>query len=262
MTEQGSETAGRVSDVLMLYIDGPDVMGVTAIARELGLSKTVVHRTLSTLVAKGFLAKDPRTRTYSLGPSSASLGVRALRGSSLRIAAQPWMEKLHEITQETVTVSARVPDGRVYLAQVESASEIKMTVELGRRFPLHAGSSSMCILAFLSAAERIDYLASHPLDAVTSRTVTNQDALRARLEEVRRTGTAHSEGERQHGAGSIAAPIFGVDGQVVGALSVCGPGYRMDREARDKAVPDVVHAADEVSRSLGWIGGLPRTDPL
>ena len=52
---KGTETATRVADVLMLVTDGPDSLGVTAIARALGLSKTVVHRTLSSLVERGFL---------------------------------------------------------------------------------------------------------------------------------------------------------------------------------------------------------------
>ena len=65
----------------------------------------------------------------------------------------PVLRELQAGTGETTTVSAYVPGGRVYLDQVESAQEIKMTVELGRRFPLHAGSSSTCILAFLPDAE-------------------------------------------------------------------------------------------------------------
>ena len=152
---KGTETATRVADVLLLFTDGPDSLGVSAIARSLGLSKTVVHRTLSSLVERRFLVSNPRTREYALGPALASLGARALRESGLRTAALPVMRRLHDITGETVTVSARVPGGRVYLDQVESTREIKMTVELGRRFPLHAGSSSTCILAFLPEAERI-----------------------------------------------------------------------------------------------------------
>lgn len=253
---KGTETATRVADVLMLFTDGPDSLGVSAIARSLGLSKTVVHRTLSSLVERGFLVSDPRTREYALGPSLASLGARALRESSLRTAALPLMRRLHDITGETVTISARVPGGRVYLDQVESTREIKMTVELGRRFPLHAGSSSTCILAFLPEAERRQYF-THPLEALTTKTITDPDALQARIDEVRATGTAVSDGERQQGAGSVAAPIFGFDGQVVGALSVCGPAYRMHGEARAAIVPQVRQTADEVSRALGWRGGLP-----
>lgn len=254
---KGTETATRVADVLMLFVDGPDSLGVTAIARSLGLSKPVVHRTLSSLVERGFLTSDPRTREYALGPSLASLGARALRESSLRTAALPVMRELHESTGETVTISARVPGGRVYLDQIVSAREIKMSVELGRRFPLHAGSSSTCILAFLPEDERSEYLSDHALEALTSKTITEPSKLAERVETVRAAGVAQSDGERQQGAGSLAAPIFAFDGQVLGALSVCGPGYRMTAEVRTALVPRVREAADHISRSLGWHGGLP-----
>lgn len=258
---RGTETATRVADVLLLFTDGADSLGVTAIARALGLSKTVVHRTLSSLVDKGFLVPDTRTRGYALGPSLASLGARALRDSSLRAAALPLMAELHRSTNETVTVSTRVPGGRVYLDQLDSALEIKMTVELGRRFPLHAGSSSTCILAFLPEAERHVVL-EQELVALTTRTIVDPIALQARIEQVRATGVAESDGERQHGAGSVAAPVFDVDGQVVGALSVCGPAYRMNREKRAAIVPLLRNAADQVSQALGWRGGLPENpDP-
>lgn len=254
---KGTETATRVADILLLFTDGPDSLGVSAIARSLGLSKPVVHRTLTSLVQRGFLVSEPRTREYALGPSLASLGARALRESRLRTAALPAMRRLHEVTGETVTVSARVPGGRVYLDQVESTREIKMTVELGRRFPLHAGSSSTCILAFLPESEREESVSGHALEALTPKTITDPLELAARIASVRATGIAQSDGERQHGAGSVAAPVFGVDGEVVGSISVCGPVYRMDRATRAAIIPRLQEAADEVSRALGWRGGLP-----
>lgn len=133
----GTEAAARVADVLMLFTDGPDFLGVSAIARELDLSKAVVHRILQTLLQRGLIANHPDSRGYSLGPAAAALGARALRESRLRTVAMPVLRELQRATGETTTVSAVVPGGRVYLDQVESAREIKMTVEVGRRFPLH-----------------------------------------------------------------------------------------------------------------------------
>ena len=141
------------------------------------------------------------TRGYTLGPSLASLGARALRESGLRSAALPVMRRLHAVTGETVTISARVPGGRVYLDQVESTREIKMTVELGRRFPLHAGSSSTCILAFLPRTEREELVQGSPRGALTGRPSPMRSELRRRIEAVRATGVAQSDGERQQGAG-------------------------------------------------------------
>lgn len=252
----GTEAAARVADVLLLFTDGPESLGVSAIARQLGLSKAVVHRILRTLTDRGLLAADPVSRGYRLGPASAALGARALRESKLRTVAMPVLRELQRATDETTTISARVPDGRVYLDQVESAQEIKMTVEVGRRFPLHAASSSTCILAFLPPHEQEAVLAGE-LAAMTSRTVTDVDALRARLAEVRAVGYAHSIGERQSGAASVAAPVFGFDGTVIGAISVCGPADRVDDAARERFAPLLCDAADRVSRALGWRGGLP-----
>jgi DNA-binding IclR family transcriptional regulator len=252
----GTEAAARVADVLLLFTDGPESLGVSEIARRLGLAKAVVHRILRTLTDRGLLAPDPASRGYRLGPASAALGARALRESTLRAAAMPVLRELQRATAETTTISARVPGGRVYLDQVESTQEIKMTVEVGRRFPLHAASSSTCILAFLPVAEQEAVLDGR-LDAMTDRTVVDVAELRARLAEVRRVGYAHSVGERQSGAASVAAPVFDFDGAVVGAISVCGPADRVDDVARARFVPVLSDAADRISRALGWRGGLP-----
>jgi DNA-binding IclR family transcriptional regulator len=254
---RGTEAAARVADVLMVFTDGPSALGVTAIARELGLSKAVVHRILNSLVDRKLLSSDPRTHEYHLGAAAAALGARALRGSELRSAAMPVLRSLRKTTNETATVSALVPGGRVYLDQVESTREIKMTVELGRRFPLHAGSSSSCILAFLTKSEQESVLQDEHLEMLTNRTVTDTEALRQRLREIRSDGFSWSEGERQEGAGSIAAPVFGFDGEVVGAISVCGPVARFDVATRERFVPLLLEAAETISRHLGWRGGLP-----
>lgn len=253
---QGTEAAARVTDVLLLFTDGPKSLGVSAIARELGLSKAVVHRILRTLADRRLIVTEPDTRGYRLGPAAAALGARALRDSHLRTTAMPLLRSLQQETGETTTVSAQVPDGRVYLDQVESSREIKMTVEVGRRFPLHAGSSGTCMLAFLPQEEQEAVLAGD-LRALTSRTVTSAQTLRSRLAEVRRLGYARSSGERQEGAGSVAAPVFAFDGTVVGAISVCGPVDRVDAGARERFIPLLREAADSLSRSLGWQGGLP-----
>lgn len=255
--ERGTEAAARVADVLMVFTDGPATLGVTAIARELKLSKAVVHRILNSLVDRKLLSSDPRTREYHLGPAAAALGARALRGSELRSAALPVLRSLQRATNETVTVSALVPGGRVYLDQVESTLEIKMTVELGRRFPLHAGGSSTCILAFLPESEQESVLHEGHLEMLTSRTVTDPAILRQRLRDIRATGFSWSGGERQEGAGSIAAPVFGFDGEVVGAVSVCGPAPRFDTATRERIVPLLLEAVQTISGNLGWRGGLP-----
>src|SRR6476469_791348 len=85
----GTEAAARVADVLLMFANGPDALGVSEIARELQLSKAVVHRILQSLASRSMVRTDPGTREYRLGPGAIALGARALRGLDLRSAAQP-----------------------------------------------------------------------------------------------------------------------------------------------------------------------------
>lgn len=252
----GTEAAARVANVLMLFASGSRTLGVSAIARELTLSKAVVHRILRTLADKALISVDAATREYRLGPAAAALGARALRDSGLRTVGLPVITGLQRDTGETTTLSALVPGGRVYLDQRESTREIKMTVEVGSRFPLHAGSSGKVILAYLAPRDRDEILAGN-LPRLTPRTVVDADALRAELAEIRTSGIAMSRGERQADAGSVAAPVFNVDGEIVGSVSVCGPLSRVDEAARERISPALRAAADTISRGLGWAGGLP-----
>jgi DNA-binding IclR family transcriptional regulator len=239
--------------VLLLFIDGPSTLGVSRIARELGLSKAVVHRILRSLAARRMVTLDPASREYRLGPAAAALGARALRDSNLRSAALDLLRELRNATHETATLTSLVPHGRVYLDQVEGTHEIKMTVELGRRFPLHAGGSGKCMLAFLPEQLR-EHILAEPLETLTANTVIDPEALRAECKAIRGCGYATSGGERQGDAGSVAAPVFDVSGEVVAAISVCGPRYRVTPTFVEEIAPQVVGVADRISRRLGWRG--------
>jgi DNA-binding IclR family transcriptional regulator len=255
MPEQtlGTEAAVRVADVLLMFTDGPPTIGVSHIARELRLSKAVVYRILQSLSVRGMVTLDPFSREYRLGSAAAALGARALRDSDLRTVSLDVLRGLRDETGETATLTAPVPDGRVYLDQFEGVHEIKMTVELGRRFPLHAGSSGKCMLAFLPEGQRTALLAAD-LPKLTEHTIVDPDALRAELATIRARGYATSGGERQQDAGSVAAPIFGMSGSVIGAVSVCGPRYRVTAEFVERIAPKVTEAAARISLHMGGPG--------
>jgi IclR family transcriptional regulator, acetate operon repressor len=251
----GTEAASRVADVLLLFLHSRSY-GVTAIARELGLSKAVVHRILQSLESRSLITYDPEERLYRLGPAGAALGARALQDLDLRDAAVPTLRRLARTTGETVTLSVLIGAARVYVDQLVSHKEIKMSVELGRPFPLHAGASSRALLAFVHPALRREVL-DEELPPLTPETITDRAELEASLEETVRTGIARSRGERQHGAGSVAAALFSSAGNVVGAISVCGPIHRFDEDTLDRLAPLVLDAAQEVSAALGYHGAIP-----
>lgn len=247
------ETSSGITRALQVIFavaesDEPDV-GVSELARKLGYSKTVIHRVVRTLVASGFFTFDERTRRYRLGPGAVSVGLAALAQLEVPSVAQPSMEDLVSQTGETVTLSARYGDQRMYLSQVLSPREIRMAVPLGQLFPLHIGGSSKAILSALRREELDDYLERV---LASGRSVTSREELEDELSRIRRRGYAISRGERQVDAGSVAAPIFDATGGVYGAMSVCGPVGRFSEDKVEQFGPLLVETAATVSRRLGY----------
>jgi IclR family acetate operon transcriptional repressor len=242
------ERAMSVLD-LMAATDRDD-LGVTEIARELGLSKAVVHRVLVTLVAGDFLQVDHASRRYSLGPMALVLGSAYLARLNLRSLALPRLQELSDRTGETATLSLRNGWSRMYVEQVTPDREIKMSVAIGKSYPLHAGSSSKSFLAFLPIEEQERYLQERELTAMTGATIVDPDLLRTELAAVRARGYAVSLEERQVGTASVAAPIFDRDGRPISVISICGPVERFRDQL--EAVPTMlVQTCSELSRLFG-----------
>lgn len=244
-------TVERAADVLAAFANTPGSdLGVTEISNQLDLSKAVVHRILTSLRNKDLVRLDEHSRRYSLGPAALALGITYLRGIDVRESAKPVLRKLSSKTNETATLSVRVDNTRIYVDQVTPQREVKMTVRLGVPYPLHAGGSSKALLAHLSESE-IDAYMSNELTPVTESTLVDPEVLRDQIADIRRHGYAQSFGERQNGAGSVAAPVFDHNGNPVAVISVCGPLERFRAEVTD-IVPLLLDATQSLSSQLGW----------
>lgn len=246
----GTEAVTRAADVMLLLLHAP-VLGVRDVARQLGVSKSVVHRILRSLASRRLLAFDATQRGYRTGPALAALGARGLREFDLRREALPILHEMQQESGETATLSMLVGQSRVFLDQVQSEQEVRMTVELGRAFPLNAGASSRAMLAFLAPDLRQRLLAE-PLQRITETTPVEAEHIAVQLERIRQAGVATSFGERQVGSAAIAAPVIGPEGTAVGAVAVCGPAHRFDAAAVRRHARVVKRAARDLSRRIGW----------
>lgn len=241
----------RTADVLTCLAQAPTrTVGVTEIAQQLRLSKAVVFRILVSLQSRGYVDFDDASRRYQLGSKSLALGMAYLERTDVRQLARSALVRLSMEMSETATLSVRSGWERMYIDQVTPERDIKMVVSIGRPFPLHAGSSSKAFLAFLAPDERERFFAEQPLTALTEHTIVEPKTLRADLEVVRARGFASSEGERQEGAGSVAAPILDRDGLPVAVISVCGPIERF-RACMGEAARALLVQTHQLSRQLG-----------
>lgn len=247
-TIAGIERALEVLSVFARHA-GKD-LGVTEIANELQLSKAVVHRVLSSFKAAELVELDEETRRYRLGIGALRFGMAYLEGLDVLGIARDRLDRLVDLTQETATVSVRSGQRRVYVAQSTPQRDIKMVVRIGSSHPLHSGASSKAILAFMPEEFQDAYLARGDLEQLTERTITSVTGLREELALIRERGYAISLGERQQGAGSVAAPVFDHTQRPIASISVCGPVERFSAEV-DACSTHLLEQAADISRRLG-----------
>lgn len=245
----GTESADRVADVLVSFTRSDRPLGVSQIARDLGLSKAVVHRILQSLASRSLVQVVPGDARYALGPTAVGLGTKAWSQLDVRSLAAPTLRGLRDRTRETATLSVLVGNRRIYLDQYESPQEVKMVVEIGPQFPLHSGASSRSILAFLPPAFIDEVIA----ELVDVRPAVDVEEYRQGLELVRTQGYAASNNERNTGAASIAAPFFDASGNVLGSISSSGPAARyaeLADESHQEHVAQVLSAAQAITQLL------------
>ncbi|MER6719568.1 IclR family transcriptional regulator [Streptomyces halstedii] len=243
----------RALAVIDVIARTPHAQGVSVIARETGLSKAVAYRILRELVAGNFLSFDEDTKVYRMGPGALNIGLAAMRELDVPSIAHRHLVALSELTGQTATLSLRQGWARVYVDQVLSRQEIRMSVALGTSHPLHAGSSSKAILAALPDSEVEDYIDHHRLDSVTDATITSATTLRDEISLIRAAGYAVSVGERQAEAASVAACLHGPIGQVVGSVSVCGTRAMFGETSSRQLGERVARAAADISADLGAV---------
>ncbi|MCC3273297.1 IclR family transcriptional regulator [Arthrobacter zhangbolii] len=245
-TAGGTEAADRVADVLLLFSRADGALGVSEIARTLKLSKAVVHRILQSLGSRGLLSTVDASGSYVLGPAAIGMGNKAWGQLDFRSIAAPVLRQLRDDTRETTTLSVLMNHSRLYVDQFESPQEIKMVVDIGARHPLHSGASSRAMIAFLPES----YVEEAVAALRQSKPDFNEAEYRQLLETVRRDGYATSYNERNIGAASIAAPFFDKTGNVLGAISSCGPIFRFTSADTAGHAAKVTAAAREITRLL------------
>ncbi|MGD9529122.1 IclR family transcriptional regulator [Pseudonocardia sp.] len=259
MTDATLSTVRNAARVLKAFLTREESIGVSELARRLGLGKSAVHRLLTTLLAEGLVEQDPRTGGYRLGIVMFELGEAVKVHLDLHAAAGPVLAQLREQTGESSQVGVLDGDEVVYVDRLESAHTLRLFTETGRRVPAHCTSSGKVLLAHCSEAARERVLA-RPLPALTPHTITDPDALRAELAAIRVRGWAEAVNEREIGVASIASPIRDVRGDVVAALSIGAPVARFGAVPRRRIARALVEAGEAVSRRLGWSPeSAPRT---
>jgi len=226
-------------------------IGISDLAKRLGLAKSTVHRLASTLLEQGMLEQNPSDGKYHLGLALFELGTMVRRKMDFTVEARPFLRTLMEKTGETVHLAILDHDSILYVITHESKQALRMGSKVGTRAPVHSTAVGKVLLAS-QPEEEIERIVARGLPQSTPSTLVDAKALRRELALVKAQGHAVDDEESEIGLRAIAAPIRNYAGEVVAAISIAGPVHRMTKKALLSWLRELIEAAEAVSQRLGW----------
>jgi IclR family transcriptional regulator, pca regulon regulatory protein len=219
-----SQSLERGLGILASFTSAQPLLGVSELARSVGLSRSTTHRYMATLTRLGYLQQDPATRRYRLGPRVLDLGFSAINSMELREIAAPYLQQLSDEVGFTVNMAILEDADILYVERCRSSRagqrEIDLNLHVGSRLPAYCTSMGKVLLAYLPDERRQTLLDEMELGRRGPNTLTDRRALETELARVRERGLAINNEELAYGLRSIAAPVRGAGGEVAAAINL------------------------------------------
>jgi DNA-binding IclR family transcriptional regulator len=251
---QSLERAFALLEEIARHRDG---IGLAALSQRVGLHTSTCFHLVKTLAALGYVDRVAESKRYRIGRHVFTLAAGALDEIELTRLATPVLEKLARATGETSHFAVRAGDRVVVLAKTAGSGMFQMADQVGVLRPAHATALGKVLLAALAPEELDRFLAAGALERFTAKTVTEPAALKREIALVRRSGIALDDGEFDAEARCVAVPVRDFTGNVVGAIGISGPVWRLAMTALRDKTEAVRAAAATLSRALGWEGKRP-----
>jgi DNA-binding IclR family transcriptional regulator len=245
---------GAVDNVLRLLrlFEDQEMIRVNQVARDMGLSRSTVHRMLATLSHHQFVEQDEYSRAYKPGPALVDIGLSVVSKIDIRAVSHSALVDLRELTNETVHLGImRGPTSVLYLDSVESGQMVRTGSRIGWILPAHSTAGGKALLAERADEEIAALYPSGVLDAPTPRALGSAGELLEQLAEVRRLGYAVNRGESEADVAAVAAAVRDNRGHVRCALVTTAPLSRVDDEWIKRAAAETMRVARELGSRIG-----------
>lgn len=239
-----SQTVDRALSILPLLAEGPADLG--RVADRLGVHKSTALRLLRTLHEHGLVYRQSDQR-YRLGARLFALAQEAVENLDIREIAHPHLVRLNETCGHTVHLAVHEDDEVIYIDKVESRYPVRMYSRIGKPVALTVAAVAKVLLADLPEAERRALAERLDYPPYTPRSTPDASAFLKELARVREQGWATDLGGHEESINCVAAPVRGVDGRVVAAMSVSAPNVVVTADELLTLLPLVRRAADAIS---------------
>jgi DNA-binding IclR family transcriptional regulator len=245
---------GAVDNVLRLLrlFEDHEMIRVNQVARDMGLSRSTVHRMLATLSHHQFVEQDEYSRAYKPGPALVDIGLSVVSKIDIRAVSHAALVRLRDLTGETAHVGImRGATEVLYLDSVESDQIVRTGSRIGLILPANATAGGKALLAERTDAEVAALYASRALPAPTPRALTTVDELLDQLAEVRRVGYAVNYGESEADVAAVAVAVRDQRGHVRCVLVATAPLARADAAWTKTTSAAALRVARELGDRVG-----------
>lgn len=222
---------------------------VVDVSEELGVARSTAHRLLSTLVFRGFVTRDPLTRTYRCGPELLGPGLVVASNDAIRQEAHGLMETLSSSLRESVNLTVLEGPHCRFIDGINGDRPLRTSVRIGALLPSQATSGGKAMLAELSS-QQVREIFSRGLRRMTETTIVDIDRLEDELRDVRETGYGLNVGESELGLSAVAVAIH-QGGRAVAALAISTPSLRMGPGHLPALVKALRRAGSSLEAALG-----------
>lgn len=207
--------------------------GVTALARDTGLPKSNVHRTLSSLLEAGYLLYDPAERLYYPSLKLAELGRRVAATFPFKAAVDPYLDLLARETGESAHFAVLEGENAFFMSSVVARGPLASVLPEGLRLPWPETAFGVAIAATIE-------------DHAPDGSGTARDA----VTEARRTGFAVQRDHAERHSFEIAVAISSGWGRTLGAIGISGPATRFSEDDLATRVAAVCRVAQNAGRDM------------
>src|SRR6478735_3110722 len=248
--EARTDMVGKALGLLVLLGDEPRGASAAEISRRAELPFSTTYRLLGSLTRDGFVDYEPDGRRYHLGLRVFQLGQRVSNHHGFAATALPVLQRVTDITHEATILSVRDGDHHLTVNKVDGPKTFRVTSDPGHLGALHTTSVGKALVAFADDATRAQLVEELPLEPLTALSITDREAFRAEIEQVRRQGFATMAEENELGMRAVAVPVFNAQGHAFASLATAVPVFRLSMEALVALVPLLQAAAAELSARL------------
>ena len=247
----GVQSLGRAFAILEEIARHRDGIGLAELSKLVGLHNSTTFHLAKTMVSLGYIRQERDSKRYRVGRSLFALAASALDEIEMVNLATPILEDLSRETGESGHFAVRMGDAVIVIARTSGPGAFQLTDRVGVVRPAHCTALGKIVLASLRPDQLKRFLERVELKPSTKKSITDPAVLLKEIAEIRRSAIAFDDGEFNPEVRCVAVPVYHFTGDVVGALGISGPIWRMTDQAIQSRAKIVKAAANRLSAEFG-----------